>query len=92
MVDRMSHVSSHIANRHCRTSLAPPDNGFVDSRTLPTSPDRSDEVLPLHRPTIVGSVPTGPSSSATPGAQATHPHAGTPVGYHFVINLYPIAQ
>jgi hypothetical protein len=57
-----SHVSSHIPNRHHRTNPTPPDGELGDFRSNPTPPDHSDRLLPPHNPSVVGSIPTGPTS------------------------------
>jgi hypothetical protein len=31
------------------------------NRMIPTSPDRADRLLPPHNPSVVGSIPTGPT-------------------------------
>src|SRR5664280_3576080 len=58
-----SHGSSHRPIRHHRTNPTPPDNGSSESRMKPTSPDHSDRLLPSHNPSVVGSIPTGPTKN-----------------------------
>src|ERR1035437_7451769 len=58
-----SHVSSHIPNRHHRTNPTPPDEELRVFRTNPTPRDQSDRLLPLHNPSVVGSIPTSPTPS-----------------------------
>jgi hypothetical protein len=57
-----SHVSSHIPVRHHRTKPTSPDEVFGDSRTNPTKSHQSDRLLRPHNPSVVGSIPTGPTS------------------------------
>jgi hypothetical protein len=38
---------------------------FFQIRTSPTSPDQSDHLLPPHNPSVVGSIPTGPTTCPT---------------------------
>jgi len=51
-----------------RTKPTPPDESditgqdFFEIRTNPTSPDRSDRMYPPHNPSVVGSIPTGPTA------------------------------
>ena len=58
-----SHVLSHIPNRHRRTNPMPPDKELSVHRTKPTPPDQSDRLLPPHNPSVVGSIPTGPTNA-----------------------------
>src|SRR5664280_2942256 len=57
-----SHGSSHIPDRLHRTNPTPPDNDCSESRMNPTPPDQSNHLLPPHNPSVVGSIPTGPTS------------------------------
>jgi hypothetical protein len=59
--DHVSHVSSHIPSRHHRTKPTPPDEWNSDSRVNPTPPNQSDRLPPPHNPSVVGSMPTGPT-------------------------------
>jgi hypothetical protein len=51
-----------------QTNPTPPDESdttgqvFLQIRTSPTSPDHSDRLQPPHNPSVVGSIPTGPTS------------------------------
>jgi hypothetical protein len=36
---------------------------FFQFRTEPTPPDHSDRMHPPHNPSVVGSIPTGPTSN-----------------------------
>jgi hypothetical protein len=50
-----------------QTNPTPPDESdttgqvFLQIRTSPTSPDHSDRLQPPHNPSVVGSIPTGPT-------------------------------
>jgi hypothetical protein len=47
------------------TKPTPPDQDANKFRTNPTSPDQSDRLLPPHNPSVVGSIPTGPTNCPT---------------------------
>src|ERR1017187_4990277 len=74
---RKSHVSSHIPIRHHRTNPTPPDESdttgqvFFRIRMNPTSPDQSDRLQPPHNPSVVGSIPTGPTSPTNKAVTTT---------------------
>ena len=54
------------------TIPTPPDESdttgqvFFQIRMNPTSPDQSDRKQPPHNPPVVGSIPTGPTTSHSP--------------------------
>src|SRR5665213_3893730 len=70
-----THGSYHRPIRHHRTNPTPPDNGSSESRMKPTSPDHSDRSLSPHNPSVVGSIPTGPTQRFTLLARALLPVA-----------------
>src|ERR1019366_1162847 len=51
-----------------QTNPTPPDESdttgqvFLQIRMNPTSPDKSDHLQPPHNPSVVGSIPTGPTT------------------------------
>jgi hypothetical protein len=51
-----------------QTNPTPPDESdttgqvFLQIRMNPTPPDHSDRLQPPHNPSVVGSIPTGPTS------------------------------
>src|ERR1022692_960671 len=60
------------------TNSTPPDEtdttgqDFFQIGTSPTPPDHSDQMQPPHNPSVVGSIPTGPTSK-TPWPHTTAP-------------------
>ncbi len=64
--DQKSHVSSHKPNRRHRTNPTPTDKSCRGTRLKPTPPDQSDRMLSPHNPSVVGSIPTGPTKRFIP--------------------------
>ena len=60
-------VGEKIPRKIPHTNPTPPDRSdttgqvFVQNRTDPTPRDRSDRMHPPHNPSVVGSIPTGPT-------------------------------
>jgi hypothetical protein len=62
--DKMrSKVSTKILRFIPHTKPTPPDKDFRHFRTKPTPRDQYDRLPPPHNPSVVGSIPTGPTSS-----------------------------
>jgi hypothetical protein len=57
------HTSPTPPDQPDRTSPTPPDDEVSDSQTKTTRPDQADRLLPLHNPSVVGSIPTGPTTT-----------------------------
>src|ERR1039457_2204702 len=90
-----SHVSSHIPIRHHRTKPTPPDEELRDFRSNPTSPDQSDCLLPPHNPSVVGSIPTGPTKWPEPIGSKTSPKADNRFAYirtASFLDLFPMTR
>ncbi len=66
--NKESHASSHRSSRRHRTIPTPTDEEQSQYRTIPTRSDSTDRLLPPHYPSVVGSIPTGPTrkSRVTP--------------------------
>jgi hypothetical protein len=45
-----------------RSIPMPPDELCREIRTIPTSPDHSDQPRPSHNPSVVSSIPNGPTN------------------------------
>jgi hypothetical protein len=64
--DKMrSKVSTKIPSFIPHTKPTPPDGKLNVTRTNPTPLDQSDRLLPPHNPSVVGSIPTGPTRRNT---------------------------
>jgi hypothetical protein len=55
-------VTSKIPRFIPHTIATPPDEEFRNIRTKSTPPDQSDRFLSPHNPSVVGSIPTGPTN------------------------------
>src|ERR1035437_5653051 len=63
VADEKSHALSHIPFRPHQTRPTPLDGNSLRFKSIPTPRDHSDGLQPPHNPSVVGSIPTGPTMS-----------------------------